>query len=194
MYCKLTIPVNVIPVTYCFPERIILASQTKSFMHVHTNKALYALFSHWVLHGYCERLRNFFTLSFLINCGQFWHFQGHFQALIEENFGILAQNCWKWKLILCRLGFKLSISSIGPFCRLLQTRRARPASPSPSIHILQPAQKDGPSGPSNNQLYFPSKYCTSIIKKQHIILNEEKPTYFMTEKENCTLSQKHFVT
>ena len=36
-----------------------------------------------VLRGHCERLRNFLTLSFLINCR-------HFQALIAENFGILA--------------------------------------------------------------------------------------------------------
>ena len=26
-----------------------------------------------------------------INCGQFWYFKGHFQALIADNFGILAK-------------------------------------------------------------------------------------------------------
>ena len=28
---------------------------------------------------------------FGINCGQIWYFKGHFQALIADNFGILAK-------------------------------------------------------------------------------------------------------
>ena len=29
---------------------------------------------------------------FGINCGQIWYFKGHFQALIADNFGILARD------------------------------------------------------------------------------------------------------
>ena len=44
--------------------------------------------NHWVLHGHCDRLRNFLTLFCVINWRQFL---GHFQVLIANNFSILAQ-------------------------------------------------------------------------------------------------------
>ena len=49
-----------------------------------------------MLRGHCHRLRNFLTLSFVINCG-------HFQALIAENFGILAHENEKIKSDLSRI-------------------------------------------------------------------------------------------
>ena len=55
-----------------------------------------------VLHGQCDRLRHFLTLFLVVNCG-------HFQALIADNFGILAQENKK-NLNLYLLGFEPSTS------------------------------------------------------------------------------------
>ena len=55
-----------------------------------------------VLHGQCDRLRNFLTLFLVVNCG-------HFQALIADNFGILSQENKK-NLNLYLLGFEPSTS------------------------------------------------------------------------------------
>ena len=62
----------------------------------------FSIVNHWVLHRHCDRLRNFLTLSFVIYCGQFWHFEGHFQILIANGFDILSQFRRKRKLILHR--------------------------------------------------------------------------------------------